>query len=162
MKKLRTAILGCGGFAHTHAKNLVALPEEIELVAFCDILASSAAEFSKQYSGGQAAVFTDHHDLFVKSHLNLAVICLPPYAHSDEVEVAAQHGDRLLMEKPIALSSEHAWRMVTAVEKAEIKTLVGFMNRFGAAVERLKALLTSGESGPVGLMRARYFCNALP
>ena len=48
MKKLRTAILGCGGFAHTHAKNLVALPEEIELVAFCDILASSAAEFSKQ------------------------------------------------------------------------------------------------------------------
>lgn len=90
------------------------------------------------------------------------MICLPPYAHSDEVEVAAQHGDHLLMEKPIALSSEHAWRMVTAVEKAEIKTLVGFMNRFGAAVERLKALLTSGESGPVGLMRARYFCNALP
>jgi predicted dehydrogenase len=161
MKKLRTAILGCGGFAHTHAKNLVTLPEEIELVAFCDVVESSAASFSQQYTQGQAAVFTDHHALFKKTSLDLAVICLPPYAHSDEVEMAAQHGVHLLMEKPIALTSQHAWQMVSAVEKAGIKTMVGFMNRFGAGVERIKTMLASDEYGRLGLMSARYFCNNL-
>jgi predicted dehydrogenase len=35
------------------------------------------------------------------------------------------------------------------------------MNRFGGAVERLRAMIDSGETGPVGMMSARYFCNAL-
>lgn len=89
------------------------------------------------------------------------VICLPPYGHSDEVELAAERGVHLLMEKPIALASDHAWRMVEVAERGRIKTQVGFMFRFGGAVERLKSLLESGEAGPVGLMSARYFCNSL-
>jgi predicted dehydrogenase len=99
--------------------------------------------------------------LFEKSDLDLVVVSLPPFAHSDEVEVAAACGVHILMEKPIALTSEHAWRMVDAVEKAGIKTQVGFMFRFGEAIEQLKGLLESGEAGRPGLMSARYFCNSL-
>lgn len=158
---LRTAILGCGGFAHRHAANLIGLPDEIELTAFCDHHDHNAREFSEKYTQGQADIFTDHREMFEKADLDLALICLPPFAHSNEVELAAGHGVHLLMEKPIALSSEHAWRMVEAAESAHIKTQVGFMFRFGAAIERLKELLASGESGPAGLMSARYFCNSL-
>ncbi len=159
--KLKTAILGCGGFAHRHAANLASQADRFELVACCDRHPERAQAFSDQYAAGRAAVFSDHHDLFEQAELDLCVICLPPYGHSDEVEVAAGRGVHLLIEKPIALTSEHAWRMVEAAERAGIKTQVGFMFRFGAAVERLKALLTSGDIGPVGLMAARYFCNAL-
>ena len=35
------------------------------------------------------------------------------------------------------------------------------MFRFGAAIQRLKQLIDSGEAGPAGLMTARYFCNSL-
>ncbi|RPI92399.1 MAG: gfo/Idh/MocA family oxidoreductase, partial [Chloroflexi bacterium] len=42
-----------------------------------------------------------------------------------------------------------------------IKTQVGFMFRFGEAVERLRDLIQSDEAGPVALISARYFCNAL-
>jgi predicted dehydrogenase len=66
-----------------------------------------------------------------------------------------------LIEKPIALNSEQGWAMVEAAERAAIKTQVGFMFRFGEAVEQLKALIDSGEIGRVGLMSARYFCNSL-
>ncbi len=161
MKRLRTAILGCGGFAHRHAQNLIGLPEEIELTAFSDHHEKNGRAFSEKYSEGKASVFTDHREMFGKAALDLVVICLPPFAHSDEVELAAQHGVHMLIEKPIALSSEHAWRMVEATEKAGIKTQVGFMFRFGAGIERLKELITSGEVGPAGLMSARYFCNSL-
>jgi predicted dehydrogenase len=99
--------------------------------------------------------------MFKKASLDLVVTCLPPFAHTDEIELAAQHGVHVLMEKPVALSSEHAWRMVEAAENARIKTQVGFVFRFGAAIEQLKELIRSGETGSVGLMSARYFCNSL-
>jgi predicted dehydrogenase len=161
MKRLRTAILGCGGFASRHAQNLVSLPDEIELTAFCDHHEQNARRFAQEYTGGNASLFTDYREMFDKTNLDLVVICLPPFAHADEVELAARHGVHVLMEKPIALSSEHAWRMVRAAEEAKIKTQVGFMFRFGAAVERMRELIASGESGPAGLMSARYFCNSL-
>lgn len=161
MKRLRTAILGCGGFANRHAQNLISLPEEIELTAFCDHHDWNARQFSEKYTAGQGAIFTDHRQLFERGNLDLVVICLPPFAHSDEVELAAQHGVHILIEKPIALTSQHAWRMVDAAEEAKIKTQVGFMFRFGTAIERLKDLITFGEIGPAGLMSARYFCNSL-
>lgn len=161
MKRLRTAILGCGGFAHRHAANLINLPDDVELTAFCDHHDHNAREFSEKYTQGQAEVFTGHREMFEKAHLDLVVICLPPFAHSNEVDLAAQSGVHILMEKPIALSSEHAWRMVESAESARIKTQVGFMFRFGTAIERIKDLITSGEIGPAGLMSARYFCNSL-
>ena len=161
MKRLRTAILGCGGFAHRHAQNLISLPEEIELTAFCDHHDWNARAFAEKYTEGKGSIFTDPQEMFEKADLDLVVICLPPFAHSDEVELATQHGVHIFIEKPIALSSEHAWRMVEAAEKASVKTQVGFMFRFGTAIERLKELITSDESGLVGLMSARYFCNSL-
>ena len=148
MKRLRTAILGCGGFARVHVKNLISLSDEIELTAFCDHHDDNAREFSEEYTAGKGSIFTDHREMFEKAGLDLVVICLPPFAHANEVEVAAQHGVHILIEKPIALSSAHAWRMVEAAEKARIKTQVGFMFRFGTAIERLKELITSGEVGP--------------
>ena len=158
---LRAGLLGCGGIANRHAQAILGLKEDVELVACCDIDPGRAAAFSQQYTGGTAQVFTDHHAMYASAKLDLVVICLPPFAHSDEVEAAAQYGIHVFIEKPIALSSERAWRMVEAAEKAGIKTQVGFMFRFGAAIERLKELIASDEIGPVGLMSARYFCNAL-
>jgi predicted dehydrogenase len=161
MKALRTAILGCGGFAHKHAHILASFPDQVEMVAFCNRTLDKAVAFAEQYTSGRAAVFADHHEMLDAVDLDLMVICLPPYAHSDEVERAAEKGIHLLIEKPIALTSEHGWRMVTAAESAGIKTQVGFMYRFGVAIEQLKGMIEAGSTGPVGLMSARYFCNAL-
>jgi predicted dehydrogenase len=159
--RLRIGFLGCGGFAHRHAQNLQALAAEIEMVAFCNRTITKAADFAKQYSQGQAAIFSHHRPMLEQVPLDALVISLPPYAHSDEVELAAQRGIHVFIEKPIALSSEDGWRMVAAAEEAGIQTQVGFHLRFGAAVERLKDLIDSGQAGRLGLMSARYFCNSL-
>jgi len=158
---LRTAILGCGNFAHRHAHSLQLLKDDFEMVAFCNRTGEKAADFSKKYTNGQAHVFANHHQMFDQVALDVVIICLPPYAHSDEVEIAANLGVHVFIEKPIALTSEQAWRMVNAAEKAGIVTQVGFMFRFGEASEHLKGMIDSGEAGQVGLMSARYFCNSL-
>lgn len=160
MTRLRTAILGCGDFANRHAQIIKGLADELELVAFCDRNAAKTEAFQAQYAP-HAALFTQHRAMIEQAKLDLLIICLPPYGHSDEVELAAEAGVHILIEKPIALSSEQAWRMVAAAEKSAIKTQVGFMFRFGEAIEQFKALQAAGETGAIGLMSARYFCNAL-
>lgn len=161
MNPLRTAILGCGGFATRHAENLLAMPDKFELVAFCDTNEERARIFAANYGKDRAAIFTDHHEMFKHTQLNLVLICLPPFGHSDEVDCAAKHGIHVFIEKPIALNTEQAWRMAESAENAGIKSQVGFMFRFGAAIEALKRMIDEGQTGPVGLMSARYFCNAL-
>ncbi len=161
MSPLRTAILGCGGFARRHARLISELPAEAQLVAFCDRNQDRAESYAADFTDGRAAIFTDHHRLIDEAQLDLLVICLPPYGHGDEVAYAASRGVHIFIEKPIALTSVQAWEMVEAVESAGVVTQVGFMFRFGAAVARLKQLIDSGEAGPVGLMTARYFCNSL-
>jgi len=108
MITLRAGILGCGGIAQKHAQAIVGLEDQVELVAFCDRNESKARAFSVQYAAGRASVFTDPRAMFDQANLNLIVVCLPPFAHTDEVELAAERGVHVLMEKPIALTSEHA------------------------------------------------------
>lgn len=161
MPALRTAILGTGSFAHKHARILASLPDDFELAAFCNRTPEKAQAYAEQYTGGRAAVYADHNELLAGTPLDVLFICLPPFAHTDAVEQAAARGVHVFIEKPIALTSEKAWQMVAACEQAGIRSQVGFMFRFGAAVEKLKALLDSGAAGQPGLMAARYFCNSL-
>jgi predicted dehydrogenase len=160
-RRLRTAILGTGSFAHRHARSLQQMENDVEIVAFCNRTIEKAAAFSQLYTGGQAPIFSDHRQMFEQVPLDIVVICLPPFAHSDEVQIAASLGTHVFIEKPIALTSTQGWAMVRAAEEAGIVTQVGFMFRFGEAVERMKDMIDSGVAGPVGLMSARYFCNAL-
>lgn len=157
---LRTGILGCGNFAHKHAEIASALPQELQFVAFSNPTIEKAQAFAAKYAP-QAAIFSDHRAMLDQVDLDLLIIVMPPFAHTDEVQRAAERGIHLLIEKPIALESDQAWAMVEAAEAARIKTQVGFMFRFGEAIERFKALQAAGQTGQIGLMTARYFCNAL-
>ena len=155
----RIGFIGCGGIANAHARALASLKGRVEMVAFCDIDEERARWFSQTYAEGKAKVFTDYRKMYDEVKLDIVYICLPPFAHKDDVDIAAEKGIHIFIEKPIALDMETANRMVKAVEKVKVKSQVGFMFRFGDAVEEVKEMLKS--YGPVGLMMGRYMCNSL-
>jgi len=158
MARLRIGFLGCGGIASAHAKTLAQLPQA-RMVAFCDIQRERAERFSRDYAGGEGAVYTKFREMYDAADLDAVYICLPPFAHTNEVELAAARGLHVFIEKPIALDMRTANRMVQAVAKAKVKSQVGFVFRFGDAVNRMKAMLDSGEAGPAGLIIGKYLCS---
>lgn len=158
---LRAAILGCGGIANAHAKILSGLGNRVSITALCDIDKERAEQFSLKYAGNKASIHTDFNEMFSKTAIDVVYICLPPYAHSNEVELAAERGIHVFIEKPIALDMASANGMVEVVEKHGVKSQVGFMSRFGDAVCEVKNLLDGGEAGAAGLMTGKYMCNAL-
>jgi predicted dehydrogenase len=160
MAPLRTAILGCGRFARRHAAILSGL-DQVELVGFCDSIRDNAITYNQTYASGQAQVYDDYARMFAELRLDLVYICLPPYAHDCEVELACRHGVHFLIEKPIALSLEVAERMAAAVRASGVKTQVGFMYRHGAATQRLKQALAAKPPARGAFMTLSYACNSL-
>jgi predicted dehydrogenase len=160
MKVLRTAIIGCGHFARKHAVRLAAI-EEVSLVGFCDSVIESANAYNLEFAQGKGQVFTDYEQLFTDLDLDLAYICLSPFSHRNEIELACQHGVNLLIEKPIALNMDLARAMQEQVRASGVKCQVGFMYRFGKAALWLKQYLQQVSPENQGFMTARYACNSL-
>lgn len=64
MKKLKVAIVGCGGIANQkHMPSLAKFPERAEMVAFCDIIPGRAEKAAEQYGASNAKVYTDYTEM---------------------------------------------------------------------------------------------------
>ena len=157
MKPLRTAILGCGSIAKRHADILATL-DDVRLVGYCDQNVPAAQEFEKRYGPGK--VYEHWEPMFAELDLDLVYICLPPFAHADEVAQACRHGVHIFIEKPIALTSDLARGMARDVNQSGVKCQVGFMYRFGEAALWLKQRI-GDPAGARAFMVARYSCNSL-
>ncbi len=156
---LRAGILGTGFMGQQHGQRLKKMPA-VEVAAICDTNLDSATKL-KDSLECQAALFADFDAMLAATALDILYVCLPPCAHTGQVEKAAAKGIHLFLEKPIAPNVKHAQSMVDAIEKAGVVSQVGFHMRFRKGVERLKALVESGEAGNAALFDGRYWCNML-
>jgi len=157
MRELSVGFIGSGGIARSHTKPLSAM-KGIKFAAFCDIVEEKARAYCNEYGGKP---YTDFEEMLRKEELDVVYVCLPPFAHTNEVQLAAERGINIFIQKPIALTMDLATSMVKAVERSGVKSQVGYQLRFGKGIQRGKALLQEGELGPVTMGLARYICNFL-
>ncbi len=157
MQKIKVGFIGCGGIGQRHLRNIDKIPE-VEVVATCDINKEAAERVALSH---HCPTFTDYHEMIRKIKLDAVIITIPPFAHSDEVQLAAKKNIHIFIEKPIALNMDLASEMVEAVEKYKVKSQVGFMWRFSPVIEELKKMIDSGRAGQLGLFIAEYYCNSL-
>ena len=140
---IRVGVLGCGLIAQVmHLNYLNELPEEFELVAVCDLSEEVASACATRFGAG--TVHTRWQDL-LEQPLD-AVLVLTSGDHAPVAIAAAQAGKHVFVEKPMALCSEHAARMLEAAETAGVRLMVGTMKRYDPAYERLVALLGEWRS----------------
>ena len=148
---LMVGFIGVGGMGGAHLDRVSKIPKA-KIVAVCDIVADRAKERATAY---RAAPYMDYREMIDRERLDAVWVCVPPFAHSDEVPLCAERGIHVFIEKPIALTMEVARRIQTSTEKAGIKTWVGYHLRQLLAVKRVKELLER-EGGPIG-MAAGYW-----
>lgn len=153
----RIGMVGTGGMSSLHTGSLKKLGN-VQVAAVCSRMMKSAEEFAEKH--GMAA-YDDFGEMIEKEALHAVFICIPPYAHADEVEKAAAKGIHVFLEKPIALTMERAQSMVNAVKQYHVKTQVGYHCRFGGAVKELKRRIENGEAGRPVLFTGKYECNSL-
>lgn len=135
--RLRVAILGAGFIAKIHAERL-RQRDDVECVAICKAVPAVAEAMAKQVGLAGVRIFDDFERMLDEIRPDALYVCLPPFAHSGQVELAAERGIHLFLEKPIALTEERGSSMVRAIEKAGVVSQAGFQFRFRRSVERLR------------------------
>lgn len=84
MKKLRIAIVGCGGIANQkHMPSIKTQADKAEMVAFCDIIPERAEKAAKEYGVEGAKVYTDYNEMLADTSIEIDVVhvCTPNVAH---------------------------------------------------------------------------------
>ncbi len=135
--KVRVGFIGCGGIARVHADRLAKF-EDVELAAFSDAVPERARAFAETY-GGRA--YGDYREMIEREKLDAVFICIPPYAHTDQEILCAEHGVHFFVEKPVALTLERAVEVLRAVERAGIITMVGYTRRFLDSLREARRML---------------------
>jgi len=138
-EKIRLGFVGCGGIAEAHMKALVK-NTDAEIAAFCDIKLNRAEEVSKQYGSAGARAFDDTKVMLKKVDLDAVYFCLPPFAHGTELE-AVRREIPFFVEKPINLYLDQAKKIAEVVEKKNLLTSVGYMNRYRKGINKVRELL---------------------
>ncbi len=141
----------------THAAKIAKI-EGVDLSAVCDKSKDAAGKLAQRI-GPNAKIYTDFSEMLDRERLDALYVCLPPFAHAGEVEKAAERGIHLFLEKPIAINSIKAEIMLDAINRAGVRSQVGFHMRFRKSVRRIRELAKSGAVGRPVLFTGRFWTN---
>ena len=146
---LKVGIIGCGGIANQKHLPALAGIEEVEVVAFCDIIEERAILSKNTYGTSDGRVYSDYKEMLEKEDLDIIHVCTPNSSHA-EISIAAMEADNHVMcEKPMAKTTEEARAMIEASEKTGKKLTIGYQNRFRKDSQFLHAACADGELGEI-------------
>ena len=117
MEKLRIGIIGCGGIAN--GKHMPSLKElnDVEMVAFCDLILERAEQAAKEYGTQDAKVYTDYKELLADPTIDVVHVLTPNRSHSFITVDALEAGKHVMCEKPMAINSAEAKKMLDAAKR---------------------------------------------
>ncbi|MBE5889836.1 MAG: Gfo/Idh/MocA family oxidoreductase [Lachnospiraceae bacterium] len=156
-KKVRVAIVGCGGIANQkHMPSLAKFPERAEMVAFCDIIPERAEKAKADYGTADAKVYTDYKEMLADKSIEFDVVhvCTPNVAHCPITVAAFEAGKHVMCEKPMAHCTSDAQKMIDAWKKSGKKFTIGYQNRFRDDTQTLHASCENGELGEIYMAKA--------
>ncbi len=153
-KKLKVGIIGCGGIAN--GKHLPALSkiEEVEMVAFCDIVIERAEKAAKEYGVEGAKVYEDYKELLKDESIDVVHVLTPNKEHSFISIDAMEAGKHVMCEKPMAKTYAEAKAMCETAVRTGKKLTIGYQQRWRGNSQYLKKVCDNGELGEI------YFAKA--
>jgi len=142
MKKLKTAIIGCGNIHQVHA-DIIKNSDNTELEYVVDIKENRAKKSAEKYN---CKYLTDYKDLLDKN-LDSVHICTPHFLHSSMAIDFLNSEINVLVEKPLALNYKEAQKVIKADQNSSAKLGVCFQNRFNENIQRAREIIDSSELG---------------
>ena len=151
-QKLRIGIIGCGGIANgKHMPSLEKL-DNVEMVAFCDLIEGKAQDAAKKYGTPDAKVYVgedSYKKLLEDKTIDVVHVLTHNTMHSPITCDALEAGKHVLCEKPMAISAVEAQKMVDAAKKTGKKLSIGYQGRHRADSLFMKAEAEAGTFGEI-------------
>ena len=148
-------IIGCGHIAKRHVDHIQNHPSG-NLIGVFDI----DAEVSKKFAfNNKVNNYSSLEDLLNESEIDVVNICTPNGSHSDIAIQALRAGKNVVVEKPMAITSESAREMEQVANESGLKMFVVKQNRYNPPVNRVKQLISENKLGKIFMVSINCFWN---
>jgi len=152
---LRLGVIGLGRAFTLMLPTFVAHPR-IKMVAASDPRPDARERFATEFG---AKVYADAEALCAAPAVQAVYVASPHQFHVEHVKRAAAHGKHVLVEKPMALTSDDCLEMIAAAKAAGIKLLVGHSHSFDLPYLRASEMIRTGDYGRVCMINALNFTD---
>lgn len=149
MKKFRFGILGCGMIARVHAAAIQSL-DQAELAGAADFSREAAQRFCGEFGG---RIYESDQEMLADESIDVVCICTPSHCHADNAISALNHGKHVVLEKPMALNTAEADRVIEACRENERLLTVISQLRFSPDIQHVRQLVHKNAFGKL------VFCN---
>ena len=155
---LKVALIGCGKIADEHLQQIRRIPG-CEVVGVCDLEPLMAKQLCDRFQIKHA--FSEVTQLLRTCCPDVVHITTPPLSHLALGVQCLEAGCHVYIEKPFALNTSDAERIITVAEKKSRKVTVGHDLQFSPVARRMRQLVREGYLGSAPIHLESYYCYDL-
>jgi len=118
-----------------------------QMVAVSDLRPERLTSVSKRYPAIRCT--TDYRELLKNDQVHAVAISTPVSTHFPLAMEALAAGKHILVEKPLAASSEQAQRLIEEAERRQLTLMVDHTFVYTGAVRKIHSIVRSGQCGEI-------------
>lgn len=145
-------VVGYGYWGPNLVRNFAAT-EGAQVIAVCDMDATKLALCERRHPG--VATTKEFQDLLKDSRIDAIAIATPVHSHFELALAALKAGKHVLVEKPLAQTSEQVRRLVEEAERRKLILMVDHTFLYTPAVQKIRELIVAGALGDI------YYYNGI-
>ena len=158
-EKVRIGIIGVGWFGLSAHWNRLKDDNRVEVAAICrrnEELLAKAAQFT-----GVHNTYTDWREMLSRESLDAVFVCTPNNFHAEPTIAALEEGLSVLVEKPMATTTNDAKAMIAAARESKGHLMVGYNRRCDPRWRAAHRLVRDDAIGTLRQINAVAFANLL-
>ena len=146
---LRIAIVG---LEHGHVEGFLdSLPHhsDVQLVGIADADSNLIAKYQHKFNLSDALFFKSEANMIETRRPQAVLVYTPIVQHRPAIDIAAQYGVPVMVEKPLAMSYEDALHIRDVANKFHIQVLTNYETTWYASNRAAYEQLRNGQLGPL-------------
>lgn len=133
---MKVGVVGLGWMGRVHLRNYTEMAD-VEVVGVVDVDPKAREEVSAQF-GVKAFASLDE---LLENEIDAMSICVPTSLHHEAGMKVMDKGINAIIEKPLAATATEGEELVSKAKEKGVALMVGHVERFNPAVERVKELI---------------------
>ena len=154
MSPVRTVMIGCGGMARHHIRNMVKMKDTTQISVVCEPSAQAYEDTAALFEEAGLPVPANQPDLAKllsdhKGAIDAAFIITPHAYHHDQTTACLEAGIDVLLEKPMVMTGAEAESLIATRNRTGKLLVVAFPGSLSPNIRTAVNMLRNGNIGKI-------------
>ncbi len=144
MATIRVGVIGCGKFAEAQHLPNCQVADNVELW-HCSSRSEKGRKTAERF--GAKKITADYRDVLNDPEVDMVILSVPHKMHLFFIKETIAAGKNLLCEKPMTMTMDEAYEVISAVRQKGVKLCVDYNRRFSPSMIDMKQAYQAHRNG---------------